>query len=194
MSGAPVLDLHWADWVGLVAHFMVLSLLSVGGALTTVSDMHRYLVFRQHWLSEPQFASSIALAQAAPGPNILFVALLGWHLGLNAGGVPWAIFGAVLAMIAILTPSSLLVYLTARWSHANRERREVKAFKQGMAPVVVALMLATGWVLARAYGEHGGAWGLWVLTGVCTILVWRTRLHILWLLAAGGVLGALGLV
>ena len=62
----PVLHLTGADWLTLFAHFLSLSLLSVGGAITTAPDMHRFLVDRQHWLSDPQFSASIAIAQAAP--------------------------------------------------------------------------------------------------------------------------------
>ena len=85
-----------ADWLDLLAHFLSLSLLAVGGAISTAPDMHRYLVDARHWLSEGQFTSSIALAQAAPGPNVLFVALMGWNVGLNAGGGPaggWPAYG-----------------------------------------------------------------------------------------------------
>ena len=64
----------------------MLSLLSISGAITTVPDMHRYLVAQHGWLSDAQFSSSVAIAQAAPGPNVLFVALMGWNVGLNAGG------------------------------------------------------------------------------------------------------------
>jgi chromate transporter len=70
-----------ADWIGLFTHFTALSLLAVGGVITTVPDMQRYLVADQHWLTDSQFTSSIALAQAAPGPNVLFVALMGWNVG-----------------------------------------------------------------------------------------------------------------
>lgn len=64
----------------LFGHFLVLSLLSVGGAITTAPDMHRYLVVDQGWLNDAQFTASVALAQAAPGPNVLFVAILGWNV------------------------------------------------------------------------------------------------------------------
>ena len=84
MSMAPTLP----NWVDLFGHFASLSLLAVGGAITTAPDMHRYLVHQNAWLSDAQFSSSIALSQAAPGPNVLFVALLGWNVGLNAGGGP----------------------------------------------------------------------------------------------------------
>ena len=76
-----------ADWLSLFLHFLSLSLLAVGGAITTAPDMHRYLVGRQQWLTDPQFSASVAIAQAAPGPNVLFIALLGWNVGLNAGGL-----------------------------------------------------------------------------------------------------------
>jgi chromate transporter len=67
-----------ADWFALLAHFMSLSLLAIGGAITTAPEMHSYLVNDKAWLTDSQFTSSIALAQAAPGPNVLFIALLGW--------------------------------------------------------------------------------------------------------------------
>jgi chromate transporter len=81
----PVLDLSASDWLSLFNHFATLSLLAVGGAITVAPDMHRFLVEEKLWLSESQFTSSIALAQAAPGPNILFVALMGYNVGMNAG-------------------------------------------------------------------------------------------------------------
>ena len=77
--------LSWHDWIDLFAHYLMLSLMSLGGAISTSSEMHRYLVEQQGWLTQAQFNEAIALAQAAPGPNVLFVALMGWHVGLNAG-------------------------------------------------------------------------------------------------------------
>ena len=74
-SGTIVLGL--GDWLGLLVQFLVLSMLSIGGAITTAPDMHRYLVVEHGWLDDAQFTSSVAIAQAAPGPNILFVAVLG---------------------------------------------------------------------------------------------------------------------
>lgn len=181
-----------ADWWAFFAHFLSLSLMSIGGAIVAAPDMHRYLVDQRHWLSDPQFAASIAIAQASPGPNVLFVALLGWNVGFNAAGIPGAAFGLVLAMGGILVPSSILAYATASWGHRNRELRAVRAFKQGMTPIVLALLIATGWVLAVGPGYDLSQWRLWLVTGVTTVVIWRTRLHLLWMLAAGAALGALG--
>jgi chromate transporter len=196
MSPLPV------DWLAVFGHFASLSLLAVGGAITTAPDMHRYLVTQQAWLSDTQFTASIALSQAAPGPNVLFIALLGWNLGLNAGGGPdagWAAWGLALlgvtvSMTATLLPSSVLTYTATRWAHRNRERRTVRAFKAGMAPIVIALLIATGWLLTAAHDQPGSDWPLYLLTATAALLVWRTRIHLLWLIGAGAVLGALGWV
>ena len=198
MSMAPSLS-HWVD---LFTHFASLSLLAVGGAITTAPDMHRYLVGEQGWLSDAQFTSSIALSQAAPGPNVLFVALLGWNVGLNSGGGStagamawvWAIAGMLVAMVAIMLPSSIVSYTATRWAHANRELRSVRAFKAGMAPIVIALLIATGWLLTATHDQAPRDWPLWLLTAVATLLVWQTKIHLLWLIGAGAVVGALGWV
>jgi len=186
--------LQWSDWLNVFGHYLLLSLLSVGGAISTSSDMHRYLVEQHHWLTDPQFNASIALAQSAPGPNVLFVALMGWNLGLNAGGFGLALFGVLVTMVGILVPSTTLTFAAARWGHANRDLRAVRAFKQGMAPLVVGLLFATSWILANGNGDFSRRWPVWLLTALMALIVWRTRIHILWLLAAGALLGWFGLV
>ena len=190
----------WSDWLTLFLHFLSLSLLSIGGAITTVPDMHRFLVSEKSWLSDSQFTGSIALAQAAPGPNVLFVAVLGWNIGMNAGGglaggaSAWgmAFAGVFATMLGILLPSTTLTFFAARWGHQNKERRDVRAFKMAMAPIVVALLIATGWVLTAGHGPFQENLWLWVLTLVSTLVVWQTRIHLLWLLAAGALGGVMG--
>ncbi len=191
---AITLDLGWSDWLALFGHYLALSLMAVGAAFSTLPEMHRYLVDRQQWLTDTQFTNSITLAQAAPGPNVLFVALMGWNVGMNAGSYGSALLGAFLTMTGMLLPSSVLVFFAARWGQRNRERRVVRAFKLGLGPVVIALLIATGWIMARAQGGSVEAWPLWLLTAVTTLIVWRTRIHLLWLLGAGALLGALGWV
>ena len=188
------LHLGPADWLALFAHFASLSLLAVGGAIATVPDMQRYLVNERMWLTDAQFNSSIALAQAAPGPNVLFVVLMGWNVGLNAGGYRMAVLGMCLALSGMLLPSTVLTCMAARWGHKNRELRAVRAFKIGLAPIVVALLVATGWLLSAVHGDPGRDWRLWLLALVSTRVVWRTKIQLLWLLGAGAVLGALGWV
>jgi chromate transporter len=191
---APLLVLGWNDWASLFVHYMMLSLLSIGGAISTTPEMHRYLVEQNHWLSQAQFNESIALAQAAPGPNVLFVALMGWHVGMNAGSTTAALLGVAVTMTGILLPSTVLTYAAASWGHRNRELRAVRAFKLGMAPVVIALLLSTSWILGSASQDPATGWRLWLLSFVSGVILWRTKVHLLWVLAGGAVLGWFQLV
>ena len=193
--------LQLSDWLSLFVHFISLSLLAIGGAITTAPDMHRYLVDEQHWLSEGQFVSAISLAQAAPGPNVMFIALMGWYVGLNAsaGSLWWwslahALAGVVICMVGIMLPSCTLTFVATQWAHRNRTLLWVRAFKAGMAPIVIALLSATGWLLISSHSDASHDWPLWLLAAISTAVVWRTRLHLLWLLGAGALLGAMGWV
>ena len=191
-----------SDWLPLLGQFLLMSMLAVGGAITATPEMHRFLVDGHHWLTNQQFISSIALAQAAPGPNILFVALMGWNVGLNAGGGlanglnGWltALLGVCVTMVGMLLPSTTLTYFVTRWGHRNRELRVVRAFKQGMAPIVVGLLVATGWVLVRGDVETTFNARTAAVALASMVIVWRTRVHLLWLLGAGALLGVMGAV
>ena len=197
-----MIEWHADNWMALALHFASLSMLGVGGAVTTLPEMHRYLVDQQHWLDDATFASSVALAQAAPGPNVLFVALMGWNVGLNASGGlqagPWAwwvgVLTGLLALFSILLPSSAFTFWITQWAHHNRGLRSVRAFKAGMSPMVIGLMVATGWLLQTAHDDFAHHWPLWGVTLVTAGIVWTTRTHLLWLLAAGALLGILGWV
>lgn len=191
-----------ADWVQLLLFHLSVSLLAVGGAITLVPDLHRCLVSEQHWLTELQFRQSVTLAQAAPGPNVLFVALAGWNVGHNAAGPgagAWpglllGTLGALICTLGVLAPSSLLTVWATRWCQRHREHLGVRAFRQGMGPIVVGVLLATSWLLGQAGGNPAQDAGLWLLTLGSALLIWRTRMHLLWMLAAGAALGALGWV
>ena len=165
--------------LALFTHFLLLSLLAIGGAITVVPDMHRVLVEQMGLLTDAQFNSSIAIAQASPGPNVLFVAVMGYQ---GAG-----LAGAAATLTGIMLPSTTLAFAAARWGHARRHWRGVQAFKAGMAPIVIALMFATGWILAS--GTPG--WHHVLLTVAAAVLVWHTRVHLLFLIGLGAVLGAL---
>jgi chromate transporter len=181
-----------ADWAGFALHLSLLSFLAVGGAMAVAPDLHRYLVVQQGWLGDPEFAASIALAQAAPGPNVLFIALLGWNVGLQSGGHVQAVLGLLLALVGMLLPSSLLTLSVTRWAQRHHRDRSVRAFKLGMAPLVIGLLLATAWILAAAQAGPRGWAPPAAVSALVMVLVWKTRLHLLWMLGAGAVAGAMG--
>ncbi|MBC7699291.1 chromate transporter [Aquabacterium sp.] len=176
--------LVWAPevWWELFQHFLAWSLMSIGGAITLVSDMHRRLVTDAALLTDENFTAAIALAQAAPGPNVLFVGLIGWY---SAG-----LGGALTSLIGIMIPSSTLALTASRWVASRRDWLGVQAFQSGMTPVTIGLLLATGWLLAPS-AQHPAAL---LLSAAVALLVWRTKIPLIALVGVGAVLGALGWV
>lgn len=174
-----------ADLLGLFGHFLTLSLLAVGGAITTAPDMHRYVVGEHGWITGAQFTSSIALAQAAPGPNVLFVAVIGWNV---AGPL-----GALVTMTGTLLPSTALTLFVSRWGARRRETRGVRAFTTGLTPLTIGLLVATGWLLVRPYvRDERHAIGAIILVGVAIVGMLKTKLSPMWFVALGAIVGGLG--
>jgi chromate transporter len=170
-----------ADWWPLFAHFLAMSMLAIGGALATTPEIHRYLVEQRGWLSETQFSASIALAQAAPGPNLLFVPVLGHAIA----GLP----GAMVALAGMLIPSTTLALFASRWGRKRRDTRGVRAFVAGMAPVTIGLLLSAGTVLAVPLATQPAAGLLMAMTVALSV---TTKINPVWLIAAGAVVGAMG--
>jgi chromate transporter len=171
------------QWWPLLLHFASLSLLAVGGAITTVPDMHRVVVERQAWLSDMQFSASVALAQAAPGPNVLFVAVIGYQVG--------GLMGVLATMLGTLLPSTTLALAASRWGDAHRGTRLLRAFTAGMAPLTIGLLLSTTWVLLEPTGWRLGSL---VLVAATLWVMLRTKRSPLWLIALGAAAGAAGWV
>jgi chromate transporter len=169
-------------WLALAPHLLLLSLLQIGGALAIAPDLHRLLVERGALLTDAQFTASIAIAQASPGPNALYVAILGYQ----AAGLG----GSILTMAAVLAPSSALALAVGRWGRSREEWRALLAFKAGMAPISIALLGSTSWIIV----SDAPGWRHVLLAAVAAAIVWRTRVHILWLIAAGAIVGAAGWV
>jgi hypothetical protein len=71
----------------LFLHFLSLSVFATGGAMALASDMHRYVVEQHGYITHIQFVNSIALEQAAPGPNVLFVTVMGWQIAQLPGAI-----------------------------------------------------------------------------------------------------------
>src|SRR3984893_19474351 len=89
--------------VTLFLHFLLLSFLAIGGTPTVLPDMHRYVVEVHHWMSSAQFATLYALAQVAPGPNVMYIPLIGWRiagwLGTAATTIPFIMPSAPLTLL-----------------------------------------------------------------------------------------------
>lgn len=168
------------EWIALLGQFMLLSPLAVGGGLTIAPGVHRLLVQRYGLITDAQFSTSIAIAQISPGPNALYVAVAGYQ----AAGLG----GASAALLGVLLPSSAITYAAGRWARERQHLLAVQAFRAGMAPLAVGLLLATTWILVA----DGPGWRTVAAAALAALAVMRTRVHLLWLMGAGAVAGALG--
>lgn len=169
--------------VRLTILFGSLSLVSFGGGNTVLPAMHQEAVTAQHWLTDRQFADLFALAQAAPGPSSLIVSLIGF----SAAGI----LGAVVATVAMLGPSGALVYAACRGWERLRDNPWRTAIERGLVPVTVGLVFASALTVTRA-ADHGAA--AYVLTAVATVVLARTRVSPLVVMAGAALLGLLGVV
>jgi chromate transporter len=167
----------------LAGHLALLSLIAVGGVNSVLPDIHRYVVDLHHWLTDTEFASFFAIAQAAPGPNLMIVTLIGWKVG--------GLAGAATATAAICAAPCALAFVVAGLWRRFRGAPWQRAIQMGLAPLTVGLVLATAYVLTRA-SDHGLVG--YAVTGVTAAIVLTTRLHPLWLFAIAAGLGAIGLV
>lgn len=165
----------------LAGRFSLYSLMAIGGISTLLPEMHRQLVVDRHWLSNADFTSLYAIAQAAPGPNMLFATLLGWKMA--------GLAGALVATAGICLPSSALAYAVAHLRERFAASRWRRILERALAPVTIGLTLGSGYLLLRAADVDGRQWAL---SAAVALLALRSRMNPLWLLAAGALLGAAG--
>ena len=164
----------------LCLHLSLLSLLAVGGANSVIPEIYRFVVDGRHIMSASEFSESYALAQAAPGPNVLVVALIGWKL---AGCI-----GALLALVAICAPPCLLTYWVSRIWDKHRGKAALALFLSAVAPLSTGLVLSSGYLLSRSSGTLLG----YAITLGAAVMAFASRRNPLWILAAGAALSVVG--
>ncbi|MFM8830459.1 MAG: chromate transporter [Spartobacteria bacterium] len=161
--------------------FSSISLLSIGGGNTVIPEMHRKAVDAYSWMNGKQFADLFAISQAAPGPSVLLVTLIGY----KAAGIA----GAVLATIAMILPAGLLAYFVSSFWTRSADSPIRSAIEHGFAPLTVGLVLASGWVMGKA-ADHD--WRAGLLTIVCTILCTATKTNPVLIVGGAAFIGWLG--
>jgi chromate transporter len=166
-----------------VMQVVFLSFISIGGINAAVPELHRQVVDIHHWLSEQQFTDFFAIANAAPGPNLLIVTLIGYQLG---GAI-----GAVAATVALCTPTCVLTYFIAHAWERFKDAPLRIAIQAGLVPITVGLVAATAYLIARTADQNLAAVAISVATAA---IAFFTRINPLWAFAAAAALGFAGLV
>jgi len=162
----------------LALMFGRLSLLAVGGVNSTIPEIERQTVDVHHWLTAEQFPQLYAISQSAPGPNLLISTVIGAHVA----GIP----GGIVATLAMMLPAGILVIVVSQLWDRFRERRWRRVLQTALLPISAGLVLAAGAILARTADRSVLLAGITLVTA---FLIFRTRLHPLWVLAGGAVLG-----
>jgi chromate transporter len=158
-----------------------LSLVAIGGINAILPEIHRVVVDIEHWMTSAQFAELFALAQLAPGPNAMVVALIGWQVA----GIP----GAFVATLAICGPSSVLSYTVLHWWDRLRDWPGRAIVQRALAPVAIGLILASGYTLARGADRTVVAGALTLAAAAALAF---TRINPVWVLAAAALVGVAG--
>ncbi len=165
----------------LAVHFAVLSLFAIGGANAAIPEMQRLAVEVEGWMSNRQFADMFAIAQLAPGPNVIIVTLIGYHVA--------GIAGAAVATTAMCGPTCVLAYMVGRtWQRYEHARWRI-AIQAGLVPVSVGLVGASAFILARTADHNAAAFAI---TAATALAGYFTRLNPLWIFAAAGAIGLAG--
>ena len=170
--------------IALTAHLALLSSISFGGFPTVLPDVRNFVVATHGWMTDQEFANFFAVSQVMPGPNMILMMSL---IGLKLGGVP----GAVASALATFGPPCVMYYTTFRLWDRFRDMPWQRIVRLGLAPLTIGLVIAGGTEMART-GNPG--WQGAALTIAAAGLMIRTRVNPLWLLAAGGAVGGLGLL
>jgi chromate transporter len=166
-----------------VIHLSLLSLLAIGGVNTIIPELHRFVVLDHPWMTNEQFTALFALAQAAPGPNVIFVTLIGWQVA--------GLAGACAATVAICGPATVIAYVATRLSTQWQHLRWFTLLRNGLVPLTTGLMIASAWLLTAASAQSILGY---VVTAATAVVMLTTRINPLWLLALAGGAGAAGLL
>lgn len=159
-------------------YFALLSLLTFGGLSAVIPEMQRYIVGVKGWVTPTEFMHLFAVAQAAPGPNVLIVSLIGYRVA--------GIAGSLVALLGLCLPAAALTWVVSALWERGRDSLWGNVIRRTLAPVVVGLIFAAGYVIAT---PHGPDWRLWLIALLTAAGMLTTRLNPLWLLAGGAALG-----
>lgn len=171
------------ELLGLFFYFTMLSFLAIGGAPAVLPEMHRYVVEVHGWMTSTQFAEIYTLAQVAPGPNVMYIPLIGWQVG--------GLAGAAATTLAMLVPSATLTLAVAALHARHPKAMLGVAIRRGLSPITIGLIFASAWILLPAVNDD---WRGYALTAATVVTVLRTQLSPLWVLGAGALAGISGLV
>jgi chromate transporter len=167
----------------LAANFALMSLFAIGGANAALPEMHRLAVEAMHWMTDQQFANMFAIAQVTPGPNVIIVTLIGYHVA--------GLTGALVTTLAMCGPTCIFAFFVGGLWERFKDARWRMIIQAGVVPVSLGLIAASALVIARAAAQH---WMAVVVTVVTFAVTYKLRANPLWIFGAAALLGLAGAI
>jgi chromate transporter len=167
----------------LAGYFALMSLFAIGGANSAVPEMQRVAVEVERWMTDRQFTDIFAIAQVTPGPNVIIVTLIGYHVA--------GLVGALVATLAMCGPTCIFAFYIGHVWERFKDAPWRAAIQAGLLPISIGLIAASAFVVASVAVHNLVAVAVTLTTA---IVIYTTRLNPLWIFAAAALLGLAGLL
>jgi chromate transporter len=167
----------------LAGYFALMSLFAIGGANSAVPEMQRVAVEVERWMTDRQFTDIFAIAQVTPGPNVIIVTLIGYHVA--------GLLGALVATLAMCGPTCVFAFYIGHAWERFKDAPWRAAIQAGLLPISIGLIAASAFVVTWVAAHNFVAVAVTLVTAVVT---YTTRLNPLWIFAAAALLGLAGLI
>jgi len=151
-----------------------------GSGYVLLAFLQADFVDRLHWLTRSQLLDAVAVGQFTPGPVFCTATFIGYLLGKTTG--------SLVATVGIFLPAFVFVAISGPLLPRLRQSPIAGAFLDGVNAASLALMIAVTWDLGRAAIVDTTTVVLAILSALALI---RFRLNSVWLIIAGGIVGAI---
>jgi chromate transporter len=145
--------------------------------------MYRLVVETKQWMTDRQFADMYAIAQITPGPNVIIVTLIGYHVA--------GLLGALVATLAMCGPTCVFAYFVGGIWDRFKDAPWRAVIQAGMVPLSLGLIGASALVITQVAAQSWIAAGL---TAATALITYKFHLNPLWIFAAAALLGLFGAV
>ncbi|MDE7010282.1 MAG: chromate transporter [Oscillospiraceae bacterium] len=131
-------------YLQLFWEFFKTGLFAVGGGMATIPFLYN-MADATGWFTRNDVANMIAVGESTPGPiGVNMATYVGYVTGSGEGGLPFAILGAVVATLGLITPSIIVILIIALFLKAFRNNRYVDSAFYGLRPASTGLIAAAG--------------------------------------------------
>ena len=162
-----LLELFWV--------FFQIGLFTFGGGYAMIPMMQDFIVDQKGWVSYEEIMNFIAISESTPGPFAI-------NMATFVGTSQYGILGAIVATIAVILPSFIIILLVAKLFANFSKNKYVKAALGGIRPVVIGLISVVGISLVYSHALPNGIlenvvieWRYLVLVAICLLIKFKFK-------------------